>query len=447
MRIIMGTIAMLLATTVVFAEFTAPEKAELVKLRTARNEQGGATVSLADDFRDFGTEANRPALFTAMLAGVTSEHACHQAIRHLTGAAPSMPPSFTDLTRDGVVQRGRNYVAACETATNAFATALTSLGFVRSVSSGNRLMSVVNLETFDQSLAFTDPLPLAYPRVVGPHGDYDKSLAQLQGADLKFLNARKAAILWYGRAPLWPVEAKFGLREVLRYGSDFNGLTSRVLLMHAGVVVFPESAAIEQDRAAGSGIRSAEFFRLALEAEINSNPDGGNVNRSFSGRGMFAGANGLLAVVVASFGSLEHGYDRGLWLATQGATPAVTAEAAASRMMISGYQPGGNVAAFSDISNLQSGWSQQIADDVAHGWEFSQAFDFWVIDFFFAIPAPPCGPGTRPENGQCVPDSPGACPTGQTCQPPPAVCPVFDPALVLLNSTTAEARCVSRPNN
>lgn len=445
------------AATASAQPFTAEEEAELFKIYTAHVEVGSAQTGLSNVYRDNLTTASRAAIGLAMVAGWDAQFDCAQAHRHLLGIAPAEAPAFGTQTIEQLVQRGVDYALSCDAKVADFANKLRAIGVQAATNFGNRLDQTVNLETF-RSLPFEDNTPESYPNLVGPHGDYPHAAESLLASNIRFLEASKSDVVWFQRAPgPWPttedataplppstdpgyalaLQRRYGasglisgLREINTYGPAFVSLTARGTLIEAGVESPFDTAQINTDETAGSGIRTREFFVTPYVSELINNPKGTGFFLNFAQRPMQAGANGNFEVVHDGQGMMLSGWlDWQEYLAMAGV---IDWQTAAQRMSLMGKARAGAVP-YSQIHLMTQGWMRNANTFWGLAWEDSQAYNFFVTPFFHAPPLPP------PPNG---------CPAGQTCQPPdppPPQCSVFDAQMVLVDNTHAEARCVPRP--
>lgn len=495
------TIALLVAASA-SAQLTLPsqwdpaEKAELRKIGRLRGDLGASRVNLADVVRDNSTEANRAAVSAALIAEADASHECFQAIRHIFNLAPSNStpvavfPPFGAATREQLVTAGVNYARACgvkaDDAANKMlaiiappdATAKQLTNISRIHGSANQIkttLSQTNIVNF-QALPFTEWRPASYPRLVGPHGDYDAAAENLVVADFRMLRATRIAGEFYRREPSWPEYSapqdcggelsSFGFRELLRYGGSYSLLVFRALMIESGAPSPTDESVILADAAASSGMRPPSFFTVLRVEELNSNPDGNGVFQNFRGRNLEGGANGQFEVVLDGHSLMVSGYIRYLNCLADAGT--ITQEAALNRARAAFHMPAG-ATQWPNIPTMGSGWLRQVEVDFAFAWEGSQGYDHYAIAFIHSLAAPPCGAGTHPVNGVCVPDTPGGgftCGTGTqpqgtecvadpcpTCPPPPdpcpecppsPACPSFAPAATALG-TVVEVRCVETP--
>ena len=295
-------IALLLAP-IVHAEFTAAEKTEIAKLGTHVNTYAAVYSPLADGIRDYGTDNARPHFFNTLVASVDGIWDCHEALRLLLNETADRPAA---------VSAGVARVQACDVKSGQFAAALDNVanvveaesgvpaaGWARNIRSRANTIRNTNLDTFNPSLAYTSPDPPSFPRVVGPHGDSASAREHIAKMSEQFLRAVAFGTALYGQVDVWPQNANLDFREFIRYAVTPMKHGVRIWMMDVAIVLPGDQNAINQDVAAGSGLRGPDFFRLLREVELfNGTP---HQPPLFSGRTMAGGIVPNFAIGFAEF--------------------------------------------------------------------------------------------------------------------------------------------------
>jgi hypothetical protein len=398
------------------AEFTAAEKAELTKIVLSKVDASTIWRRLGGDILSNGAitvEPNRQSLYQVMLDLEVADFKCGLAFANIasnhTGADISFPSD-----RASLVSTGKARVDSCADGFRALDSSLSSLDaavggnvFIQAARSSAQT-AATRLDSFDDSLAYTDWRPTSHPSVVGPHGDDILALHFLARSHLYFHQTLNDVIRIFGSAPVFPSDAWVNLKDAAWDAHSATNHLSRAWGLDAEIVLTDDYAKIEADRTAGSGLRPFAFHRLLLEVEYM-------LNRGYAGQV----AGGTMALISGRTSGQGFGTDIG------------NMGQALTNMIRKMHQ-------VNDITVIRQWWTSgntehNSGDPNGKLVEFYRDFfDFWrdadawgaaVMLFFHAIPAPPCGEGTHPVGGVCVSDG-GGCPEGQTCQPPQQ-CPSF----------------------
>lgn len=125
----------------------------------------------------------------------------------------------------------------------------------------------VDLSDMDRTLVYTDWRPESYPRVIGPHGDYDASLSAFNGSQLYLHRMMAAALRFFERVSVWPVEANAPLQDVVSSWAKVAHNFQRSRGLDAEVVNDADQALIQSDVDASTGLRPFDFFRVLVEIE------------------------------------------------------------------------------------------------------------------------------------------------------------------------------------
>jgi hypothetical protein len=365
------------------AGFTAQEKAQVGKVILARHEFQAAFVALADSVRDFGDESNRQQHADILAAGIDAVVACHDAQKWLQGSTPASfhagtfveAPRLPDLPREQIVAQAFVFISECSLKGDVFAQGMvafgTLLGNTRIVNQGNRILSVVKLETFDSTLSYTNPYPPAAPRVVGPHGDFEEAEHNLEAGDLKATESIADIVAFYRFVDVFPEGAVDGVREAIRYGAPIGGIFARAWGLDVGIEGIAQDAVeISADLAAGSGLRDRPFFRLLREVELlGASP---KMPPLFSGRTPFGGAAGNFQVAMGPMGKalLE------------------AARVNTREEVITWFDAGAGVDARAQLVR-STGFLQEWLEDHSLGWKhLDQSLASWILFFHEILPRP-----------------------------------------------------------
>ena len=142
------------------------------------------------------------------------------------------------------------------------------------VSLQQEAVSLIN--SFDRTLTFENPFPENYPRVIGPHGDYDLTQDAWYGL-ATYLEESMLDIGYAfstGKSPVWPTEATILLGEAWQAMGVFIPRWSRGAGLISEIILEDDQAIIESDTAHGSGLRPESFFRVLLAHEYFMMPEG-----------------------------------------------------------------------------------------------------------------------------------------------------------------------------
>lgn len=395
-------LAVLWVSELARAEFTASEKAELAELTQARL---GLYLGIHFLSQAVPSAASRAAYHDALLITEQAAWECYAALAYLLGSTLETFPS-----RAQQVDAARIQLTSCVSDLDSAALAVQP--FSQDASDVLRV-AWNGVNGFDQSLSFDDPRPASYPRLVGPHGDYDFALRVNTHAGQYFHEVLFDAIRFYGTVRRWPNSANAHFARALSNGAAALAAHARAYSMDAEIVLTDDAEAINIDQANGSGLRGFDFFRLVRETTHELNGGFADTPVTFAGQTVpegvplfLYGFQDAFALVIASCAGVNNTSEISRWWNGGGA----------ARSM----DPDGN--------------AYQFFTDLADAWRGIDTWGMAAFNFFHEIPAPPsggltCGPGTRREGNQCV--------------AAPASCPTFVAEMVLLNPTTAEARCVA----
>lgn len=373
--------ALLISTTA--SAFTDAEKAELVKFHEGRlaiaNALHRASVLLVNGRSD--TDRTRTYDILRHL---------HSALRYTKGAHERLlHEPGTATSRVDEVAEGFNFLA------NAIAVMNAAKEAAEPWQDDEQLaISMVYLDeatawfnSMDRSLGYLDWRVSAFPRVIGPHGDYENSLNALNGSGHYLQRSLGDAVRFYGTVEVWPTEANEGFQTAIASWAQAHRDHIRTRGLDAEIILDDDRAVIEADTAASSGLRPFGFFRALLTFEYIFGHAGEDV-LTFTGRKVKSGVRSSLIDIQA-----------GMTLAMN-QVMRVNTNAEMAHHMEDGTQTLGTF--YLDFSDF---WSRMDTLGVA-----------WMV-FFHEIPAPPpggpgpcptcppvvtCGTGTVLQGSECV---------------------------------------------
>lgn len=217
------------------------------------------------------------------------------------------------------------------------------------------------LAGFDWSLPYADPLPASYPRIIGPHGDYDKAVALLQHA-FEYVTLIMLRLQdWLNNPNVAWDAAAFSKAALLFENVSLS--QNRLHRMRALDVFAPmpeDLAKITHDFQFASGLRPIEFFYLLRAMEIGFTRTSAPI---FSGRSLETGA------VLGFFGVTTY-----------------LAELHAALIDINTIEV---------VREISPGQGFFLANDnIGDAWSALDDYASSANMFFYVIPAPP---GTAPE--------------------------------------------------
>lgn len=431
-------VGLMLVASTASAEFTAQEKTELAKIVQTR-------VDISTILRRFGgdilsntaitTEANRQLLFSALLETELSSFFCGIAFANLasnhTGGDVSFPPA-----RDVLVASGKQRVNECANGLRSLDPKLavldTAVGGNAPIQSARTLAqnAALRLDGFDDSLMFVSWQPSSFPQVVGPHGDYILAQHFIARSNHYFHETLNDIIRYYGQVPVFPSTAYPHLKDGIWQAHFALNHLSRAWGLDAGIALADDNAKILADQAAGSGLRPFDFHRLLLEVEYIFN------------RGIaHQVAGGSMVLVSGRTAGTGFGTDIG----TMGQIFTNMIRVVHQANDLTAIRQWWTAGTTFHNSGDPNGRLVEFYRDFFDFWRDSDAWGASVMLFFHEIPPPPCGAGTHPENGHCVPDDGGvACPEGQACRPPPTACLPALLEFVPIDAQTGQLRCVQQ---
>ena len=265
-----------------------------------------------------------------------------------------------------------------------------------SLAAARQRLIAADLSTFNQALGYVEFRPANYPRMVGPHGDFDISQATLEHMTQYTLHAQFDALNLWADTTLGTSES---LKDFFRKNARALEMMFRTWGMSGGIVLPDDAVKINQDLAAGSGLRPFDFFRVILEIEYIFNT--AQVN-NFGGRRMDLGATTFVRQFADAFTRV-----------VQELTPAEkVAQFTGRHGAISNTGPGG--------------WAAEFYFDLSDFWTDLDGYGAGVMLFHHIIVGPP---------------APVSC---AECPPPPPACPEFEAKLTLLDNQNARAECVAK---
>lgn len=420
----MRFIAILLCLIAVpaFGEFTPAEKAEIAKVINAQGLIGNTLKPLGDSLQDFTTDTSRPVYYNALVASVDAAWECHESMRHLLN---SQFVGFGGATRSAIVTAGISHAFACHARMQDYAAALDAViaaGSNPNIATYAASLRASDLNTFNASLAYTDYQPFDYPRIIGPHGDFDAAQLNLEIASAGIVGYLAAITAFYGQVDVLPSSAHVDIREVIRYVKDPLRFISRMWGLDSGVVASSQDQTrIDGDVAAGSGLRDFDFFKELRVIELGMSSDK-RMPFVFSGRKVDGGIAKNFSLALSEFPKAVG----------KAAEVNTSAETASWFTGTPGTDP-------PDLARRTDRFAAELMHRIGEAWSGMDGWAASAFLFFHTIPPIPgggglvCGPGTHEEDGLCVPDA------------TPPTCPTFVAELVLLDGITGQARCVEVP--
>lgn len=110
----------------------------------------------------------------------------------------------------------------------------------------------------DRGLAYTDPSPVSFPAIIGPHGDYNRTVWQLYRANWYVLDTLEYTFPFYGsRTADW--------YTLVNRAPIFYDTYARLIALMAGVVVPPGDASLSQFwRVLGAQASLTDFHQQGL---------------------------------------------------------------------------------------------------------------------------------------------------------------------------------------
>jgi hypothetical protein len=167
---------------------------------------------------------------------------------------------------------------------------------------GSDFQAVVNLLTsFDRTLPYggDNPFPTSYPRVIGPHGDYDMTQSQ-ECLAMKYWTDTVSRATVLASKPDFPNTEKANRYLAATYEnlSKLGAQWMRVLGIQADVISTEDNALLEFDHQKSSGLRPKSFFQAILSLQLIS---ARTTYTSFSGRVIQSGAAFFLRESLENF--------------------------------------------------------------------------------------------------------------------------------------------------
>jgi hypothetical protein len=160
------------------------------------------------------------------------------------------------------------------------------------------------IQSFDFTLPYANPLPESFPRIVGPHGDYvAANSAGFRGLEY-FSEGMGAIFLSFHptRVPAWPADATESYATVLDACADMFNRWVRGTILTIGFGLPDDEAIVANDTAHGSGLRPPSFFRALLAHEYFMSA--GGIGLPFAERSAKPGINNSLIAVLSQTGIL-----------------------------------------------------------------------------------------------------------------------------------------------
>jgi hypothetical protein len=249
--------------------FTPQETAEVLKLVQASQKIEVGCLKLTSFIEvqpDGSTFIDKVNLSAALAQAAQQPRWISQAIQNLIsayenntngrlGRAIELPRAWAQL--DGVIRTLQDSVMRLKRTPE----------FVSASEDFNATIAI--LQSIDRTLPYAEPFPVSYPRIVGPHGDYDKAQANV-ALSVKYLIESCSKMLGTFLRPDWPNTAKANRS----YGRIVANLVkslvmwNRVMCLQADVVLPEDQAAAEHDFEASTRLRPPSFFRAVIAHQL-----------------------------------------------------------------------------------------------------------------------------------------------------------------------------------
>jgi hypothetical protein len=194
----------LLGAAPVHAAFTAAEAQQVDKIRT----DVVTRLTLALSSMAFGIRNQEDTLAMRKLAIIQTTRATREAMTALALLVDVVSPfHFTQPNPATRAQRVADVwehidVAAFRIDQARAALAHATGANLRTASGFHLAAARTAIGQLNRNLAYTDARPVSYPALIGPHGDYDQTQAELARAFAYILDALEFSMQEYGVAPL-----------------------------------------------------------------------------------------------------------------------------------------------------------------------------------------------------------------------------------------------------
>jgi hypothetical protein len=279
--------------------FTAQETAEVLKTVQASQRIEVGVLKLASFVEQSpagGNFIDKVNLSAAMTSAAQQPRWISQAIQNLISAYENNTNGRVErsieLSRawaqlDGVVRQFADAVMRLKRTPE----------FVSASEDFNAAITILN--SIDRTLPYASPFPVSYPRIVGPHGDYD--MAQSNAAlSVKYLIESGSTMLQAFGLPNWPntVAANKAHGRIVAALVKSLVTWNRVMCLQADVVLPEDQETAEFEHEASTKLRPPSFFRalIAHQLVMSRTPI-----KSFSGRRIEMGMAGFFREILGSW--------------------------------------------------------------------------------------------------------------------------------------------------
>jgi hypothetical protein len=259
---------------------------------------------------------------------------------------------------------------------------LEALVLPRTIDPRWRTWALRSLEEFDPMLSYANRKPTTYPRTVGPHGDYDWSLARLADFQDEIMPAAEALakLIHSNETPVMSWEALTQIAKSARRLSLAIKASRKSAGLTAYVIDKRDGGKISADTEDTGGARAEDFFRGTLALEHLT---GKHALPMFSERNP---APGMLAALFPSAQLLDT-LNRG------GEADLVSLEGNGPQWL---------------LGQLDGGPLQVFRKHVFGAWQHADNYVFGMMGFFHPSTVPPVlvPPGPMVLEGPLMPEAP-----------------------------------------
>lgn len=243
----------------------------------------------------------------------------------------------------------------------------------------------IKLSTFDNTLPFPNPNPLSYPAIIGRHGHWEHGQGAMEHYVQYVDHTHLDGVQFWQRTGLGATE---NVKKFFSLGADLQRMNFMAWGLTAEIVLAREDGEIRKDQADASGSRGYGFFQEMKVLEY-----------------LYADTREPRVWPVPP--GVPYKWKQGartyLFQFSDAFTGMVQEVAAASPTELKDQFTGRR----GGLGNIQpTGWASEFYFDLTDLWNSLDAYAHSSTGFFFALPGPPCGVGTHPVNGVCVPDAP-----------------------------------------
>jgi hypothetical protein len=253
------------------AELTQQEAAEVLKVVTAARKVEAGVVKLAKFIKSNpagGDFINKPILFGSINPALNAMFHVRTSLTHLLWVYENIP--FERASRaENLAEAWPQLDHAIRQFRQSAQRAKTVPQFVAAAADFEAAANI--LASIDRSLPYggDNPFPPSYPRIVGPHGDYDTAQANI-ALSTKYLEHFMSRTANKLGAVTYPNTARANRSMASVYENIAHAFASwiRVMAMKGGVVLPEDMAIAVADQTASSGLRPVSFFLALRQVEL-----------------------------------------------------------------------------------------------------------------------------------------------------------------------------------